>query len=189
MLKKLSQSEKDGKLKIYKADLRYKYTYDENAKNGLPYTSPETKGWIDTGVYGFCGQNTIYLDNKLDDFIVAWTIIHEGTHFYQKPRKEASREEDIRIEYEAFVAEAKWLLQNPEWITQEKLGKKIYDCYVKDEEFFKKEGRKYVINYAGIRAYIIRVYIDRKQKRGYRYTMYAYQGPPVKEEQVSGWAP
>jgi RHS repeat-associated protein len=182
MLKKLAQSEKDGKLKIFKADLRYKYTYDEKAEDNLPYASPETNRWTDTMAYGFAWKGTIYLHNDMDDFIAAWTIIHEGTHFYQKPRKDYSREENIRIEYEAFVAEAKWLLQKQEWITEEKLGKSIYACYVKDEEFFKKEGEKYVINLKGIEMFIIRVYIDRKAKKGYRQTKYAYEGPPVREE-------
>jgi hypothetical protein len=189
MLKKLAQSEKAGKLKIFKADLRYKYTYDEKAENNLPYASPKTKGWTDTKVFGFAWKGTIYLHKDMNDFIAAWTIIHEGTHFYQRPRKDDSREERIRIENEAFVAEANWLLQKQEWITEEKLGKDTYACYVKDGEFFKKEGGKYVINRAGIVRFIVRVYIDRKAKKGYRQTKYAYEGPPVREEQIKGWSP
>jgi RHS repeat-associated protein len=189
MLKRLAQSEKEGKLRIFKADLRYKYTYDENAKNGLPYASPETKDWIDTMSYGFVWKDTIYLHNDMTDFIAAWTLIHEGTHFYQTPRKDYSRDENIRIEYEAFLAEAKWLAQKQEWITEERLGKNIYNRYVKDEEFFKKVGNKCVVNEEGIKKFIIVHYIDRIAKPGYRQTKYAYEGPPIQQEQISGWSP
>jgi RHS repeat-associated protein len=186
MLARMTESERKGELKLFKADLRYKWTHDVKAQDGLPYTSKECERWTDSFNYGFAAaaDGVIYLHDDMSDFIAAWTLMHEGTHFYQVPRKDYSRDENIRIEFEAFVAEAKWILQRQEWITRERLGDNIYACYVTRGEFFKKEDGRYVINEQGIRDFIIRTYIDRKTKEGYRQTQYAYEAPPRDDERV-----
>ena len=123
----------------------------------------------------------------MSSFLAAWTLIHEGTHFFQIPQKDESREEQIRIEYEAFVAEAEWIVKKQEWITPEKLGSSIFKNYATKEKVFKNKDGKYEVNYAGIRQMVIDNYITPTSNPGYRRTKYAYEGPPIKEKQITGW--
>jgi len=133
VLSQIADGEKSGKIKVYSADLRYKYT--ENAKgvaDGLPFSDKRMSDWKITYAYGITsysdGGAQIYLHNELNDFFAAWTLVHEAAHAaHGKPVQPWASEgkqlelflaERFRIELDAHLAEARMFAENQDWITK-----------------------------------------------------------------------
>jgi hypothetical protein len=175
ILKKILKAERDGKVKIYSADMRYKYIYDAKLPRAKPdFNDKDLKGWKTNVVFGI-GSNRgyIHIHKDLDNFTAAWTLVHEGTHYLQQGYDYVKYTHEI----EAFTMDAKFILQKQEWITKEKLGAS-YSLYVNN--FFKGSKGKYTLNPRGIFDYVDANYVKVFGDPAYRRTNYAYEGPPLK---------
>lgn len=189
-LDRIAKLEKDGKMKIFNSDLRYKKTNKPGPnEDDLAFNDPKAKGWKIASVYAYVlPNNEIRIDKTVGNMIAAITLVHEVKHTEQEPYKyenpKNKRERRLRIkevfqaEYEAHEAEAKFLLEKPEWICKEVLGDE-YEEYT--TEFLKKGGNGksgWRINKQGLKARVNKLYIENEKnaaKGEYAETGYAYQ--------------
>jgi hypothetical protein len=196
VLNRLQQADIDGNVRIMTADLSYCWAYDDtHPDERLPY-SAAPKGWNMTMCYGFTwtdenGQKFIYLHNDMNEFVAAWTMIHEAAHHFAIPQQPGESDDDHtrRIEGEAHQAEAEWIAEYlncddpPAWVTDRKIGEallgaKLYKRYLVDKEFFTRKDGKWLVDRKAIDDYVERVYITPTSSPAYRRTKYAYEGPP-----------
>jgi hypothetical protein len=138
------------KVTVYKVDYIKSYIQTREKE-----TDPWPTEWKENYSSGLkdveLGRIIIYIPKDHSDFIAAWTLVHEATHARQE------RGLGIKGEYEAYINEAKWLIENPELMKQIPEQYSFY-CKGKDAWIIETEKGKFAINEKNIKAWVDRVY-------------------------------